>query len=348
MELPAEIDYRYLEARSDAEVSGLFQDHAKLVYLVNQLRLNLNSRPAQSFFRVTAILIVSHIVEGQRIRSFIFGSNSEPGNLGGAICAERAALVRLRLLNSPILEKLVVTTDSQHAISPGPLCREFLQGCGDPSTPLVITNGPGTDIVECTIADIFPYPYMYRKLSRDVVITSATRFSSYCQPCTTSLVRLLDTNSIFKVMQAAHAVNSFDNEDPLHPIRLSAAVLYEDGETQSTYQLKGLEYGCTSDPMEAIIHFMLQNKEKKALLLVMLDQFGVCHAPFARARAQLAERGFDHVSILIHTPADRSEAILNAEGDADGSRVELQVVKVKDLLPSPGSTKLLTHDEFIN
>lgn len=324
-----------------------FQRFSAIMQNWSTWRLNLHSRPAQSFFRVTAILIVSHVVGGQRIHSFICGSNSEPGNLGGAICAERAALLRLRLLDSPILEKLIVTTDSEHAISPGSLCREFLQGCGDPSTPIVVTNGSGTDVVECTIADIFPYPYAYRRLSRNVVMTSASRFSFYCQPCTTG-TSLLDTASIFKVMQAAQVVNSLDSEDPLHPIRLSAAVLYEDGETQSTYQLKGLEYGCTSDPVEALVHFILQNKEKKAVVIVMLDQFGVCHAPFARARAQLIERALDHVSVLIHSATDHTEVLMNGEDISGEGKVELQVVKVKDLLPSPGTTKLLTHDEFIN
>jgi hypothetical protein len=70
----------------------------------------------------------------------------------------------------------------------------------------------------------------------------------------------------------------------------------------------------------------------KPKFLVMLDNFGIAHAPFAGARAQLTERGYyNEVEILIH--------------DEDG---RLQALKVMHILPQPpgSDAKLLTHDDF--
>ena len=36
------------------------------------------------------------------------------------------------------------------------------------------------------------------------------------------------------------------------------------------------------------------------MALAMADQHGVCHAPFAPARAYLAEHGLGHVPVLLH------------------------------------------------
>ena len=35
-------------------------------------------------------------------------------------------------------------------------------------------------------------------------------------------------------------------------------------------------------------------------VLCLADQFGVCHAPFAPARAYLVEHGFGYVRLLVH------------------------------------------------
>jgi hypothetical protein len=63
-------------------------------------------------------------------RRYIVGTNDEPGFIGGAICAERAAMVQLRFAPPHRITKLVIGTDSTDPISPGLLCREFLAGHG--------------------------------------------------------------------------------------------------------------------------------------------------------------------------------------------------------------------------
>ena len=51
----------------------------------------------------------------------VVGSNAEQGYIGGAICAERAALCSLRFIESPIIRRIAVVTDSDTPISPGNL-----------------------------------------------------------------------------------------------------------------------------------------------------------------------------------------------------------------------------------
>eukprot|EP00534_Pseudo-nitzschia_fraudulenta_P001139 CAMPEP_0201126652 /NCGR_PEP_ID=MMETSP0850-20130426/26993_1 /ASSEMBLY_ACC=CAM_ASM_000622 /TAXON_ID=183588 /ORGANISM="Pseudo-nitzschia fraudulenta, Strain WWA7" /LENGTH=418 /DNA_ID=CAMNT_0047395171 /DNA_START=99 /DNA_END=1356 /DNA_ORIENTATION=+ len=120
-------------------------------YLAHQYRLSLPSSPSQSNFRVLALLFyeelsdedgastspgTSHLppwikqVVGDR--TFIVGTNDEPGYMGGAICAERSAMVQMRFVPAFRITKLVIATDCETVpISPGMLCREFLAGHGN-------------------------------------------------------------------------------------------------------------------------------------------------------------------------------------------------------------------------
>ena len=119
-------------------------------YLAHQFRLSLPSSPSQSNFRVLALLFYEELIDNdgsieqsvtshlppwikQEVggRHFIVGTNDEPGYMGGAICAERAAMVQMRFVPAFRLTKLVIATDCETVpISPGMLCREFLAGHG--------------------------------------------------------------------------------------------------------------------------------------------------------------------------------------------------------------------------
>lgn len=65
--------------------------------------------------------------------------------------------------------------------------------------------------------------------------------------------------------------------------------------------------------------------------ILMMDQVGVCHAPFAQGRSLLAEHGYGSTRVFVH--------------DSDGV---LHVVRAADLLPPPpGAAKFLSHDDFL-
>lgn len=97
-----------------------YGDDEELVKLANACRIALPLSPSQSNFRVYCILVV--VIENEM--KLIHGTNGEQGYIGGAICAERAALLQLGHYKSPIIKKVVITTDANAPIAPGVLCRE--------------------------------------------------------------------------------------------------------------------------------------------------------------------------------------------------------------------------------
>ena len=148
-------------------------------------------------------------------RTFIVGTNDEPGFMGGAICAERAAMVQLRFVPNFCITKLVIATDSTTPISPGMLCREFLAGhTSVPWDVPVISTGcictrcqlRDTDLFQATknnndedgsvpppcidghtehsiptlkttIADLYPYPSPYTRLTATESVSLGEEYS---------------------------------------------------------------------------------------------------------------------------------------------------------------------------
>jgi len=146
-------------------------------YLAHQYRLSLPSSPSQSNFRVLALLFYEELEEKNGCsvasatshlppwikqavgdRNFIVGTNDEPGYMGGAICAERSAMVQLRFVPAFRITKLVIATDCETVpISPGMLCREFLAGHGEsvPWDLKVISTGSMCLRCQKKDADVF-------------------------------------------------------------------------------------------------------------------------------------------------------------------------------------------------
>ena len=204
------------------------------IYLSHQYRLRLASKPSQSNFRVLALLFFEEEEQQQQNpsssdeekedkqqngggvrpilppwisqktfdgRTYVVGTNDEPGYMGGAICAERAAMCQLRFLSNQFtITKVVIATDSTTPISPGMLCREFLAGhyrsvpwdtpvlstgcicsaCGlkdeelfcHPNRKCRSCNQNGQldhslPILQTTIQQLYPYPSPYTRLNAE-------------------------------------------------------------------------------------------------------------------------------------------------------------------------------------
>lgn len=96
-------------------------------------------------------------------------------------------------------------------------------------------------------------------------------------------------------------VNNKDNRDNHHPIRYSAAILFNDKTHAVSWMKKGLEYGTTLDPVSQLAHVAESQADSiKPVLLVQVDQFGICHAPFGGARAFLNEYGHGSIQVIVH------------------------------------------------
>lgn len=364
-----------IEAFTEEKIEEISNSSLKLVELCNVLRESIGVHPSQSNFRVAAIFIVSHQIKtGEDVTSrvsFVCGSNAEQGYIGGAICAERATLCRLRFYDQAKIMKVIVTTDSEHAIAPGGLCREFLMSAASPDTPVIAGNARSDRVVECRLEQLWPYPYLYRYCLRCNLLSYAEEFSWKVMntvrrpPLSVGEESASVTSSnnekfseidftgeahapLARLVTAAKEVNQYDEFEQIHPLRLSGAVLFGDGYIETSWQWKALEYGCTLDPISQLLNPMRQYPMRQAQglegedaiqkrevcsprCIVMIDQFGVCHAPFAAARSLLFEHGFQQVQVLVHSQ----------EG-------KLGICTVKDLFPTSevfGAN--LSHNDFV-
>ncbi|KAH8915182.1 cytidine deaminase [Atractiella rhizophila] len=108
-----------------------------------------------SKFRVGACLLTE---DG----TFIKGCNVENASYGGAICAERTAVVKAVSEGHRSFLGIAVTSDVPSPISPCGICRQFLREFFAPQTPILLLAG-GEDgkeaeakVLEMTMEQILP------------------------------------------------------------------------------------------------------------------------------------------------------------------------------------------------
>jgi len=157
----------------------IHDDDAHYLAECQSLRQRL-SPPRHSGFRVVALLLLK---DG----STIAGANDEPAvSLGGALCAERAALLAYRVrygrcCKPQITTIYIVSDHPTTALPPGCLCREYLYGhpAVDPATTRIVLQAaascPDDDgdeptsmstptPIRCfTLQELHPYPSAYAR-----------------------------------------------------------------------------------------------------------------------------------------------------------------------------------------
>lgn len=152
---------------------------------------------------------------------------------------------------STVIRKIIIVTDNNKPISPGLLCREFIFSLAQPETPIVLASSDNSIVSKFTIGSIHPYPYVYRYQNRDTLSEFALRLSHKVRPIDDTLyvgAKLL----VEKATESLH----LDKLTRLHPLQFAAAVLFSNGDVEVAWQLKGLEYGCTLDPVCQLIREM--------------------------------------------------------------------------------------------
>lgn len=255
------------------------------------------------------------------------GTNAEACWIGNSICAERSALTQLRWYPAAIVNKIVIATDAPGAIAPGMLCREFMASSDQIpwDTPIVLggtkcrkckleygnddddkcLDGTSHDMVASVVSlqSLYPHPSIYvRKNPIDCVT-----FGEHWAP---SLMESED-----EILRIARTAFNHDNDDEnhteLHPITYSATVLFDDKSHSTSRCVKLLEYGCSMDAVTQLAPVLKSKRAQglKATHLVQVDQFGIAHAPFAPARAFLAEEGYGDVAILMHSFASQDNCL---------------------------------------
>lgn len=226
--------------------------------------------PLLSSFRVLALFAYEDL-DGNR--QHVVGANCECANIGGALCAERAAICQLQLLPVAFVRKVYIVSDADVCLTPGTLCREFLS-----SSPLFTRQTPflmrASNCKPCTatLEELYPFPLIYDRVGKHDILPFAHTFcedavrnaKSPVTPVTeansdtkfTPFVQL-QLQSMSKVERAVYlaALNAtvYDTRDDLFPVRYAAAALFSDGDIRVAWQHKTLEYGSSLDPLSKLI-----------------------------------------------------------------------------------------------
>lgn len=190
-------------------------------------------------------------------------------------------------------------------------------------TDVVLGNCLGQKINVCKLGELYPSPYVYRYLKRDQVMEYAQEYAS----SSGSIGECSCNAEIHEVHRRALEVIRFDDATTLHPLQFAAGVLYENGDIEVSWMLKALEYGNTLDPVSQLVVGMerrrvetvleatsdQENQSASALgrerhfpkIILMTDQFGVCHAPFAMARSILSEHNYGNAQVVVSHDSDK-------------------------------------------
>mmetsp|Transcript_3139 Transcript_3139/g.3739 ORF Transcript_3139/g.3739 Transcript_3139/m.3739 type:complete len:306 (+) Transcript_3139:206-1123(+) len=269
---------------------------------VEALRVRIKSKPRQSNFCVAAIVVYKDLKTGEE--KTLEGVNDEPCYMGGSLCAERAALLQLRLLpltpDDVKVSSVYITSDAETYITPGMLCREYMISniFMDESTPIIMSGAGMFEPKKQLLGTLYPFPSLYHRMTSHEAVK--------CHECLKLQLPQSETEA-FQVYEIARAA-ALKDDRTVHPISFGAAVMFEDGHIISAYQKKALEYGCTLDAVGQLAQGIADYANAKPKLLAQVDNFGVAHAPFAPGRAFFEENGYGTCRVLLHNPDENDVA----------------------------------------
>jgi len=279
------------------------------------LAFRLKSRipkPPQSKFRVFSIITFRDETIPSDSIGYLFGTNSETCVLSNCICAERSALVQLKLRpTSSLVDKVFIVCDSQVYITPGPLCREYMMDNFCSENTIIITCGENQVPRQFTLGQLLPFPMIYLQIDRDNVLSYAKEFS---QKCEQFLTKYNKTHpkwiTLYKNMLS---LARRERKIFLHPINYVAGVLFSDNQTVISQHHEAIEYGCSLDAVSRLTVFIERESKATPQLILQVDQYGTLHAPAAVARAYLEEKGYHSVNFVIHDKNGKLQLLRGSE-----------------------------------
>ena len=183
-----------------------------------------------------------------------------------------------------------------------------------PSTVIVLGNHSGEKIISCSIASLYPMPYLYRMTRRPGIDKKIVETVSIKEGKMESNNEFLENNGVKELYdyvvqyksESCKADIDKDREN-LHPVMFFAGVQFNQShrKKKAATFIQCAEYGCSLDPISQLVPDMLTEKQTNSddtnngELLVMIDQANIPHAPFAAARSILSENGFKDTKVLV-------------------------------------------------
>eukprot|EP01079_Euglenida_sp_SAG-EU17-18_P005364 gene5364-956_t len=224
----------------------------------------------------------------------------------GRLACEKPRLSGFRVaavivyIDTEAITALYLVSDSAQAITPGALCREWMSSYPkdelDPDTFLITTAGTSATKIlwdtalQGTLGLLYPVRSLYAGLCIDDVVAlfgqpgsgPGPEASAACRPCAPppGLYLMAYESAMLATGQRRY-----------HPVSYACAIAFTDGDTSVSVQHTALEYGCTLD----CLGMLAATVTKKALAgaqvdaVLVVDNYGVAHAPFAIGRAFLSE-----------------------------------------------------------
>lgn len=235
-------------------------------------------KPMHSNFLVTAVLAYR---DAAGRRQHVRGCNTETCVLQASLCAERCAMVQLRLQPGGYqrVDTVYISASVEEPITPGFLCREMLQEVAHEGTRVILVTPawrPHSSTGRCAVymlSELYGLPSVYHRVGRDALPSFIQAFKAGMQPVNATTVgaalaatavhegagvdmqqqlQRLRQELPARACEAYAAAVSLAATpgiaaDQLHPTHYAAAVVFSNGRLVTARHTKGLEYGCTVD-----------------------------------------------------------------------------------------------------
>lgn len=256
---------------------------------------SLMKAPMQSGFRVVCVLDV--IGDGER--RWVTGRNMEPCWIGGSICAERSALMQCLQWNVFEVKAIYLVSDSQGELTPGMLCREFLLSYCEPMVP-VIMQGTTMQVTVLTLGELFPYASVYSRITAEEAMGLGRVLSR-------RLEKPRQHSALYSLLLDLLRDNAASKGSLLHPIQYAGGYCTEKGSMNGTLALQCIEYGSSVDPISRLFASVQSIPKEEEVTFMMIDQWGVVHAPCGTARSLMLEHiPFpSRLTVLVHGAQQR-------------------------------------------
>lgn len=94
------------------------------------------------------------------------GANVENASYGGAICAERTALVSCVMKGRRSIRAIAIISDQKDPISPCGICRQFIREFGT-DVMIYMVSSDGKEVVVKTLEELLPMSFGPENLEKE-------------------------------------------------------------------------------------------------------------------------------------------------------------------------------------
>lgn len=289
------------------------------------------NKPRHSNFVVTATVVFFN--QSKNVEGFIQGTNYEPCWIGGSICAERCALMSLRVSNQDnddiIVKSIYITSDSDSVITPGVMCREFIFSSPqvDPSKTAIVAGNAGLkQTVKYPVCFFYPYPFVFSRCTRQ---ESLQLKQTLVLPVKLMQSKFEMYPSAEIVYQKAALLARSEN----HTLSCAGCCLLSDGTMFTSLERRYLEYANSLDAItqlaDRIETYLKEHLDCFVSAICQVDSSGFAHAPFAPGRGFLQQ--FGHLKAFIPCHCLEAENVVSFHVVTSDNLTPLQP-KLEDVL----------------